>query len=211
MRLRSALYFIFSLLLISACTPKKFTASWTKEKALEYFKARFETTQGSFEIEAKRSWSPLAVDRLYQLITHEFYTDMAVYRVVPNFVVQFGINNDSILNQGWNSYGYQDEPVLQKNDSMTIAFARDGEQSRTTQLFINLKDNHRLDSIHYNDVTGFPVVARVIKGMETVHKFYGAYGNELSLKQDSINKFGNAFLKENYPKVDYIKKAYLIK
>ncbi|GGG96638.1 hypothetical protein GCM10011416_13100 [Polaribacter pacificus] len=211
MRLRSTLYLIFSLLLISACTPKKFKASWTKEKAPEYFKARFETTQGSFEIEAKRSWSPLAVDRLYQLITHEFYTDMAVYRVVPNFVVQFGINNDSILNQGWNSYGYQDEPVLQKNDSMTIAFARDGQQSRTTQLFINLKDNHRLDSIHYNDVTGFPVIAKVIKGMETVHKFYGDYGNDLALKQDSINKFGNAFLKENYPKVDYIKKAYLIK
>jgi|UniRef100_UPI0040474F0E peptidyl-prolyl cis-trans isomerase A (cyclophilin A) len=211
MRIKKLLFLAFCFLFMFSCKNEKFNVSWTQEKAPEYFKARFETTQGDFEIEANRSWSPLGVDRLYQLITHEFYTDIAIYRVVPNYVVQFGINNDSIRNQGWSGIGYEDEPVLQKNDSMTIAFARYGPQSRTTQLFINLRDNNKLDTSNFQDVLGFPVVAKVIKGMENVHKFYGEYGNKLSTKQDSIYKFGNAFLAEKYPKLDYIKKAYLIK
>ena len=99
---------------ISACSTKLFNENWTKEQAPEYFKARFETTQGNFDIEAKREWSPQAVDRLYQLIKSEFYTDMAIFRVVPNFVAQFGINNDSILNSSWANYKISDEPVIKK-------------------------------------------------------------------------------------------------
>ena len=196
---------------ISACSTKLFNENWTKEQAPEYFKARFETTQGNFDIEAKREWSPQAVDRLYQLIKSEFYTDMAIFRVVPNFVAQFGINNDSILNSSWANYKISDEPVIKKNIKGSISFARGGVESRTTQIFINLKDNNRLDDLMYSGVKGFPVVAKVISGMENVMKFYGDYGDELGFRQDSIQQYGNDFIRRKYPKTDFIYKAYILK
>ena len=146
---------------------------------------------------------------MYQLIKSDFYTDIALFRVIPKFVVQFGIHNDSVLNTSWKKYKIKDEPVLQSNDSMAISFARDGLDSRTTQIFINLKDNHRLDTIHYNDVTGFPVIAKITKGMENVHKFYST--DDDVPDQDSIQKYGNDFLKRKYPKLDYIKRAYILR
>ena len=204
--------FIFSLLFIAACSPKIFKESWTKKQAPEIFKARFETTKGNFDIEAHREWSPKAVDRLYQLITSEFYTDIALYRTVPNFVAQFGIHNDSILNSAWRKYKVPDEPAIEKNVEGTIAFARGGKQTRTTQLFINLKSNSpRLDNLEYSDVKGFPVIAKVIKGMDVVKLFYKDYAEKPGRRQDSIQKYGNAYLKKNFPKLDYINRAYILK
>lgn len=201
------------LFLIESCNSSKvFKEKWTKKEAPEIFNARFETTQGNFDIEANRNWSPKAVDRLYQLITNEFYTDIALFRVVPNFVVQFGIHNDSILNSSWRNYKVPDEPVIEANKEGAISFARDGKDSRTTQLFINLKSNSpRLDTIFYNNVTGFPVVAKVTNGMDVVKSFYDGYEDQPSSKQDSIEIIGNSYLKRTFPKLDYIKKAYIIK
>ena len=129
------------IILISflSCSPKLFKEKWTKEEAPAYFKARFETTQGNFDIEAKRAWSPEGVDRLFQLIKNEFYTDIAVFRVVPGFVAQFGIHNDSLVNASWRRFKIADEEVVESNDFMTISFARGGVKTRTTQIFINLK------------------------------------------------------------------------
>ena len=204
---RFILFFI--VLFVVSCSPKLFKEKWTQKQAPEIFKARFETTQGNFDIVAQREWSPQGVDRLYQLIKNDFYTDIALFRVIPKFVVQFGIHNDSVLNTSWKNYKIKDEPVLQSNDSMAISFARDGVDSRTTQIFINLKDNYRLDTVHYNDVTGFPVIAKITKGMENVHKFYSTDGDVPD--QDSIQKYGNDFIRRKYPKVDFIKKAYILK
>lgn len=203
--------FLFVIVLIGACSKKVFKEKWTQKAAPAYFKARFETTQGNFDIEAKREWSPQGVDRLYQLIKNGFYEDIAIFRVVPNFVAQFGIHNDSLANKGWNSIKIDDEPVLQKNDKMTIAFARGGVKTRGTQIFINLKDNHRLDTLAYAGVTGFPVIAKITSGAENVLKFYDKHGDKLGRRQDSISTYGNKFLRKNYPEIDYIKKAYIIK
>lgn len=203
--------YLLAILFLISCNTKTFDEKWTQEKAPEYFKARFETTQGNFDIEAKREWSPEGVDRLYQLIKHNFYTDIGLFRVLPNWVTQFGIHNDSLLNKQWEKVVIKDEVVVRKNDSMTISFARDGKDSRTTQIYINMKNNNRLDTIHYNDVTGFPVIAKITSGVETVHKFYSGYGKKIANEQDSIYAQGNNYLKKNYPKLDYIKKAYIIK
>jgi cyclophilin family peptidyl-prolyl cis-trans isomerase len=202
---------LFALVCLTACSKKVFKEKWTQEQAPEYFKARFETTQGNFDIEAKREWSPEGVDRLYQLIKSEFYTDIAIFRVRPNFVAQFGIHNDSILNKSWRKYKLNDEPVVEKNYKGAISFARGGKKTRTTQIFVNLKDNLRLDTYNSGGVKGFPVIAKVIAGMENVEKFYGGYGDDLGMRQDSIQQYGNKFIKNNYPKVDYIYKAYLLK
>jgi len=205
------LIIVLFLLFLTSCSKKLFNEKWTQEKAPDYFKARFETTEGSFDIEVKREWSPVGVDRLYQLIKSGFYTDVAIFRVVPNFVAQFGIHNNNELNTLWDSYKIEDEEVSVQNKEMTIAFARGGRKSRTTQIFINLKDNLRLDKLDYNGVKGFPVVAKVIEGKENVLNFYKGYGDKLGRKQDSIKKYGNDFLKRKYPEVDYIIKAYIVK
>jgi len=201
----------FILFTLVSCSKKLINEKWLTEQAPEYFTAKFETTQGNFEIEAKREWSPLAVDRLYQLLKNDFYQDIAIYRVVPNFVAQFGIHNNKAVNDFWNKHKVDDEPVIENNDEMTISFARGGVKSRGTQLFINLKNNRRLDALDYGGVKGFPVIAKVISGKETVEKFYDKYGEKPGRKQDSIHRYGNDFLKRKYPKIDYITKAYLTK
>ena len=200
-----------SIILLASCAPKKFNQKWLKAEAPNTFKARFETTKGNFDIVARRAWSPKGVDRLYQLIKNKYYDDVAIFRVVPNFVAQFGIHNDTLINKSWRKNGIEDEPVLAKNEVMSISFARGGLKTRSNQIFINLKDNHRLDELAYSGVKGFPVIAKVIAGKENVLKFYDGYGDKLGRKQDSISKFGNAFLREKFPKVDYIIKAYFIK
>ncbi len=209
--MKRILLFLLSIVILSACSPKLFKEKWTAEKAPAYFKARFETTQGNFDIEAKREWSPLGVDRLYQLIKRGYYTDMSVFRVVPNFVAQFGIHNDSILNKSWNNIKVDDEPVIESNKKGAISFARSGVKTRTTQIFINLKDNLRLDTLDYGGVKGFPVIAKVTSGIENVEKFHGGYGDKLGMRQDSIQKYGNKFIRKNYPEIDFIIKAYILK
>ena len=198
-------------IVLTSCSKKLFKEKWTTQEAPTEFKARFETTQGNFDIISKREWSPEGVDRLYTLIKRGFYNDIAVFRVVPGFVAQFGIHDNAEVNKSWDSYKLNDEPVVLKNDSMTIAFARGGRKTRGTQIFINLKDNHRLDELSSGGVTGFPGIAKVTNGMENVKKFYGKYGDKLGRRQDSIQKYGNAFIRKNYPEIDFITKAYIIK
>ena len=207
----SVLIWILFTSMIFSCSPT-FKTKWTEEEAPPYFRARFETTKGIFDIEAKREWSPQGVDRLYQLIKRGFYTDIAIYRVVPDFVAQFGISNDSTLNEAWQSIRIADEPVVKTNTEGTIAFARGGPRSRTTQIFVNLKSNSpRLDNLDYSGVKGFPVIAEITSGMDVVLSFYDEYGDVHGRKQDSIRKFGNEWLRENYPEIDYILKAYILK
>ncbi|WP_299013013.1 peptidylprolyl isomerase [uncultured Polaribacter sp.] len=200
---------LFSVLL--GCSPKLFKEKWTEIQAPETFTARFETTQGNFDIEAKRAWSPKGVDRLYQLISKNYYTDIAIFRVVPNFVAQFGIHNNTFINKSWGDQSIADEPVLEKNEKMTIAFARGGANSRSNQIFINLEDNFRLDNLDYGGAKGFPVVAKVISGQENILKFYSGYAEKPAKKQGQIAKFGNTYVKENFPKIDFITKAYILK
>ena len=195
---------------LTSCSPKLFDEAWLQEKSPEYFTVRFETTKGTFDIEAKREWSPLAVDRLYQLVKHNFYTDIALYRVVPNFVAQFGIHNNKEINQFWKRFKIDDEPVIEKNNAMTVSFARAGKKSRGTNLFINLKNNNNLDKIKYGGVKGFPVVAKVIAGQDVVKKFYNGYGDKLGMQQDSINSYGNDFIKRKYPETDFILNVYIL-
>ncbi|MCF6349248.1 MAG: peptidylprolyl isomerase [Flavobacteriaceae bacterium] len=211
-KIKNTLTLILVSCIMISCSPKIFKDKWTKIEAPETFKVRFETTKGNFEIEAHRKWSPKAVDRLYQLITSEFYTDNALYRVVPNFVAQFGIHNNNNLNKSWNSHEVIDEPIVEKNVIGTIAFARGGKKTRTSEIFINLKNNSPyLDTIYYGGVKGFPVVAKVSKGMEVIKQFYSGYSEKPADRIDSIYKKGNTYLKNIFPKLDYIKKAYIIK
>lgn len=202
---------ITGLVLIVICSCKtNFKQEWTEIEAPSYFKAKFETTKGDFEIESRKEWSPAAVNRLYQLIDKQYYTDIAIFRVIPDYIAQFGIHNDSTKTSAWDNIKITDEPVLKTNTKGTLSFARGGPKSRGTAIFINLSDNSPfLDTIAFMDVTGFPVVAQITSGLDVAESFYDGYGAELDDKQDSIFINGNSYLRENYPKLDYIRKAYI--
>jgi peptidyl-prolyl cis-trans isomerase A (cyclophilin A) len=171
------------------------------------FTAVFKTTKGDFTVEVTREWSPLAADRLYQLLMTSFYNQNAVFRVQKGYVVQFGIGDGKDVNFFWDKLPVSDEPVVARNLKGTISYARDGMNSRTSQLFINMKDNYKLDTIDYNGLRGFPPVAKIISGFEVVESFFDGYGFEPANYQDSVMVNGNNFLKKKFPELDYIIEA----
>lgn len=179
------------------------------KKAPAKFMAEFNTTKGSFTIEVIREWSPLAADRLYQLLLTGFYNNNGIFRVQSEYVVQFGICNDSAVNYFWDKRPLPDEPAVVKNLAYTISYARDGANSRTVQLFINKKDNTKLDTVNYNGLRGFTPVARIISGSEVVDSFYGGYGFEPANFQDSVMIKGNKWLMKKYPEIDWIRSAVI--
>ncbi len=181
-----------------------------KQTAPDTFQVEFTTTKGNFIVEAYRNWSPEGVDRFYQLITTDFFDSVAIFRVQPDYVVQFGISPFPDVNDFWDRHPLEDEPVKVSNKKGRIAYAREGHLSRTTQLFINYQDNSKLDTIMFNGLRGFPPFAVVVSGFEVIESFYSEYGFEPANKQDSIYKLGNAYLEKNYPGLDYILESKLI-
>ena len=165
------LIIVMLFLWLSSCRNSNFKAKWTREIAPASFVARFETSKGNFDIEVIRDWSPHGADRFFQLLNHHYFDHTLFYRVVPNFVVQFG-NTDTSVAKKWKKYKVQDEPVIKSNLKATLSFARGGKETRGGNLFINLKDNIRLDTINYQKVVGFPVLGTVVKGMEVVEATY---------------------------------------
>lgn len=201
--------FIVMIVFFSCCSSAVFKPKWTNDKAPENFITRFETSKGIFDIEVKRTSSPIAVDRFYQFIKHHLYDNTLFYRVVPDFVVQFG-NGDTAKTGPWNKYKISDEKVLKSNIKGALSYARDGKDTRGNDLFINLKNNSRLDTINYNGVKGFPSFGNVIKGMEVVEALYSGYGNATMDQYDSLSPNRTKFLK-TFPKLDSINKVYIIK
>lgn len=203
------LFILFLIIGTAGCSHTPFKSRWVKEKAPEIFNARFETSKGDFDIEVTREWSPLAADRFYQLVRHNFFTGILFYRVVPDFVAQFG-PIDTSVSKRWDKYKIPDEPVIKGNLKGMLSYARAGKETRGTVLFINLKDNPRLDTIRSNGVTGFPAFGRVTRGMEVLESLYDEYGNQTMQVYDSLNGDRRRYM-EMFPKLDSIKKAYLIK
>jgi len=174
------------------------------EKAPDVYKASFDTSAGTFVIEVHRDWDPSGADRFYNLVKNGFYDDCRFFRVVPNFMVQFGINGDPALSNTWMNARFKDEKVKQSNKRGYVSFAKPGApNSRTTQVFINFKDNS--DSL---DSQGFSAFGQVTTGMNVVDKIYSGYGQDPN--QQMIQTQGNEYLKKSFPKLDYIKKATIV-
>jgi peptidyl-prolyl cis-trans isomerase A (cyclophilin A) len=173
-----------------------------KEKSPEKFNVRFKTTKGDFVFEITRAWSPSGADRFYNLVKIGYWTDIAFFRVVPNFVVQFGIHGNPQISAKWRAANISDDSVTQSNLKGYLTYATAGPNTRTTQLFINLKDNSNLDSM------GFSPVGKVIEGMDVVEKLYSGYGDGVPYGQGPdqarIQAEGNAYLKSGFPNLDYI-------
>lgn len=171
--------------------------------APETFKVKFETTQGDFTLQVNRSWAPIGVDRFHELVQAGFYDNSKFFRVVPNFVVQFGLAADPAVTAKWRASNLKDDPPLESNKKGRITFATAGPHTRTTQVFINLRDNDFLDN------QGFSAFGEVVEGMSVVEKLYSGYGDN-GPNQGRITQMGNAYIEANFPKIDGITKATVV-
>ena len=170
------------------------------------------TTQGDIAIELDFANAPTSAANYLQYARDGFYNGTIFHRVIPGFMVQGGGFTPEMKEKETMSPIKNEANNMVSNERGTIAMARTNDpHSASAQFFINLKDNYRLDKLTYSGVSGFPVIAKVIEGKENVMKFYSGYGDKLGRQQEKINKNGNTFLRKNYPKVDYIITAYLIK
>jgi peptidyl-prolyl cis-trans isomerase A (cyclophilin A) len=172
-----------------------------KEQAPATYKAQFVTSAGTFVIEVHRDWAPNGADRFYNLVKNGFYDDCRFFRVVPGFMVQFGINGNPSIQSAWRGANMADDPVKQSNKRGYITYAMGGPNTRTTQVFINFRDNSGLDG------QGFAPFGRIVSGMDVVDKIYGGYGENPRELQGQLQMQGNAYLAKEFPKLDYIKKA----
>ena len=172
------------------------------EKAPDTYKATFDTSAGTFVIEVHRDWDPSGADRFYNLVKNGFYDDCRFFRVVPNFMVQFGLSANPAVNSAWQKANIIDDRVTQSNKRGYITFATAGPNTRTTQLFINFKDNAFLDS------QGFAPFGTVVEGMDVVDKINSSYGERPD--QGKITAEGKAYLDKNFPQLDRITAAKVL-
>jgi peptidyl-prolyl cis-trans isomerase A (cyclophilin A) len=176
-----------------------------KAKAPEQYKVKFVTTRGEFTLTVTRAWAPLGADRFYNLVRHHFFNNASIFRVVPNFVAQFGISSYPAVTAAWRGTDIKDDPVTQSNKKGYITFATAGPNTRTTQVFINLRDNAGLDRQGF---APFGVVDG--DGMNVVEMFYDQYGDNAGIDQNKIEAQGKPYLDKNFPKLDVIKSATLL-
>lgn len=179
------------------------------ETAPETFQARFETTKGEFVVEVTRAWAPNGADRFYNLVRNGFFDDVRFFRVMENFMAQFGLHGDPQVQAAWTMATIPDDSVMASNTRGTLTFATRGENTRTTQLFLNFVDNSRLDAM------GFAPIGTVVEGMDVVDQIYAGYGESASrggrgpLAQN-IAARGNEYLEESFPELDHIVSATLV-
>lgn len=176
--------------------------STLKETAPDTFQAQFDTTKGKFTVKVTRSLAPIGADRFYNMVRSGFFKDIAFFRVVPGFMCQFGIHSDPAVSAKWRAASITDDPVKGSNKRGTITFATAGPNTRTTQLFINFVDNTSLDG------AGFAPFGEVVEGMAVVDKINAQYGE--TPNQNHIQMEGNAYLKKDFPNLDYIKSVTIV-
>ena len=177
------------------------------KKAPERFHVRLETTRGAIVIDVHRAWSPMGADRFFHLVENGYYDDAAFFRVIEGAWAQFGIHGDPAIAQIWRAAAFADEPVQASNLRGRVTYAHGvTPDDRTTQLFINLRDNPALDE------QAFSPVGEVVEGMRIADALYSGYGEAAGGgirggKQAPIFEGGNAYLRAKFPKLDYVRKA----
>lgn len=173
--------------------------------APETYRVSFDTSKGVFVVQATRSWAPRGADRFYELVLKKFYDGARFYRVVPRFVVQFGLKGDPATDDYWSRMYIPDDLVTQNNRRGTLSFAKAGAATRTTQVFINLQDNFRLDEM------GFAPFGEVVSGMEVVDQLFKGYGDAppsgAGPEQSRLRDEGNEYLERYFPRLDAVKSA----
>jgi cyclophilin family peptidyl-prolyl cis-trans isomerase len=183
--------------------------AWATD-APDVYKVRLGTSQGDIVIEVHKEWAPLGASRFYNLVRLAFFDDSRFYRIRAGAFAQFGIAGKPAIAKVWEHQSFADDAVKQSNLRGTIAFAMTGPNARTTQLYINLKDN-----VH-QDAQGFAPIGRVVSGMDVADRLYAGYGESSGGgmrggKQARLFEEGNLYLDKEFPMLDKIFKAEIIK
>jgi peptidyl-prolyl cis-trans isomerase A (cyclophilin A) len=189
----------------SSSQPQLLRPSTLRATAPATYSVVFRTTKGPFTVLVHRNLAPNGADRFYNLVKNRFYNGVRFFRVVPGFVVQFGIHPNPQIAQAWQQANITDDPVAASNKRGTVTFATAGPNTRTTQVFINLADNASLDQ------QGFAPFGTVVDGMATIAKLYSGYGEQPTQAQGQMTAQGDAFLRQNFPKLDRIITARIAK
>jgi peptidyl-prolyl cis-trans isomerase A (cyclophilin A) len=175
------------------------------DKAPSVYKAKFDTSKGTFVIEVHRDWAPNGADRFYNLVKNGFFNDVRFFRAIDGFMVQFGINGDPKVSAPWRAAQIKDDAVKQSNQPGYVSFATAGPNTRTTQVFINFGDNSNLDA------DGFAPFGKIVSGMNVVDSLFSGYGDTAPRGRGPdprrVHMEGNAYLVQDFPKLDYISKA----
>jgi peptidyl-prolyl cis-trans isomerase A (cyclophilin A) len=179
------------------------------EKAPDTYRVKLDTTKGDVVIEVRRDWAPHGADRLYNLVKLGYYEDVAFFRAVEGFMVQWGIHGNPEVTKAWSMAPIKDDPVKHSNKKGTVTFAaKQGKNTRTTHLFINYRDNGNLDTM------GFAPIGEVVEGMDVVRSLHTGYGEGAPQgkgpAQPEIERKGNAYLRDEFPELDYIRRAELL-
>jgi len=189
--------------------PAMLDPSLATDKAPDTFKVKFVTTKGDFVIEVTRDWAPNGADRFYNLVKIGYFNDVAFFRNIDGFMVQFGIHGDPAVNAKWRESNIKDDTVKKSNTQGYVTYAQTGRpNSRSVQFFINFGDNANLDGMR------FAPFGKVVEGMDVVKSLYNGYGEGAPRgkgpDQQRLQEEGNAYLKKDFPKLDYIKTATIV-
>jgi cyclophilin family peptidyl-prolyl cis-trans isomerase len=181
------------------------------KQAPPVFRVLLETTKGNIMLEVRREWAPHGADRFYNLVRYGYYNQAAFFRIRTGTWAQFGIAGNPKIAQAWRRQTIPDDSLREQNVRGTVAYAFKDHNGRTTQVFINLRDNRPTF-----DIEPFVPFAKVISGMDVADSLYSAYGEKAgggirAGHQDSVFAGGNHYLENNFPKLDYIRKATIIK
>jgi peptidyl-prolyl cis-trans isomerase A (cyclophilin A) len=196
--------------LLTGCSsteePKKAAAPKQDVPAPDVFRVNLDTSKGPVVIEVHKDWAPIGAQHLYELINRGYYEGNRFFRVTRAYV-QWGVNGDPQISSLWSTANLRDDPVKESNVRGVVSYAKRGPNTRTTQLFINMRDNKELDK------QGFAPIGKVVTGMEAVESFYSAYGDMPPRGQgpdpSKIETQGNSYLESQFPRLDLIKKAVI--
>lgn len=207
-----AIVFASIISMVGGCTSYKGTAV---AAVPDSFVVSFETSRGRADVMVRKPWSPLGAGRFYDLVNEKHFDGARFFRVLPHYIAQFGLSGDPTSDNVWRNRTIDDEPVTHTNAHGTLTFARGGPNSRSSQLFFNLRDNPALDSL-----AGFSPIGEVASGLSSIDSLYSGYGEatprsgsqlgEEGPVQDSILVGGNAYLERGWPKLDFIKTARIV-
>jgi len=183
--------------------PAQVDPSLATERAPDVFRASFTTTRGTFVVEVHRDWAPNGADRFYNLVKLGFYDDTRFFRVIDGFMAQFGISGDPAITSRWRTANIKDDPVKKSNVRGFVTYAQTSQpDSRSTQIFVNYRDNSRLDQ------SRFAPFGQVVEGMRVLDELYSGYGEGRPQgsgpDQMRVEESGNAYLDEQFPKLDRV-------
>ena len=199
------LAFVAALAGCSTSEPPK-PAAKQDTPAPDVFRVNLDTSKGPVVIEVHKDWAPIGAQHLYELVNRGYYDGNRFFRVTHAYV-QWGVNGDPQISGLWSTANLRDDPVKESNVRGVVSYAKRGPNTRTTQLFINMKDNTDLDK------QGFAPIGKVVSGMDAVESFYSSYGDMPPRGQgpdpSKIETLGNSYLESQFPRLDFIKKAVI--